>query len=122
MEKIFIYPTSYKQFSLFPKLRVIWQEAYRIFENATHYVLIGYSLPETDYHVRNLIRKACFFGKGRSWRIVDPDWNNILKRLKPLIEEQGNSVTFFLRCYKGFEEFLKDEYVEGVDYKYFWDL
>ncbi|MBD3339728.1 MAG: hypothetical protein GF353_11505 [Candidatus Lokiarchaeota archaeon] len=122
LEKIFIYPTAFKQFNLFPKLRVIWQKAYRILENATHYVLIGYSLPETDYHVRNLIRKACFSGKGRSWRIVDPDWKKVLKRLKPLIEDQGNSVTFFLRCYKGFEEFLNDEHVEGVDYEDFWNF
>lgn len=122
LERVFIYPTAYKQFSVFPKIRVLWQEAHRVLSSATHFVIIGYSLPDTDFQVKNLIRHSCYSGKGRSWRIVDPNWKDVLCRLKPLIEEQSHSVTFFLRCYEGFTQYLKDEFVEEVDHEYFWNL
>ena len=122
LERVFIYPSASKQFSLFPKMRVLWQKAHRVLSTATHFVIIGYSLPDTDYHVKNLIRLSCYSGNGRSWRIVDPRWDVVLRKLKPLIEAQSHSGTFFLRCYKGFAEFIKDEYIEDVDYNYFWKL
>ncbi|GEM_PF-7058080 len=122
LERVFIYPSAFKQLSLFPKMRVLWQKAHRVLSAATHFVIIGYSLPETDFHVRNLLRQACYSGKGRSWKIVDPNWEVVLGRLKPLIAEQSHSVTFFLRCYNGFAEYLRDEYVEGIDYQYLWNL
>jgi hypothetical protein len=111
VESVFIYPSAYKQFSDFPKIKVLWQEAFRVLNSATHYVIIGYSLPETDWHVKNLIRQACYRDKGRSWRIVDPNWKDVLKRLKPLIQGQTNSVTFYLKCYTTFSNYLRNKNV-----------
>lgn len=122
LERVFVYPSAYKQISAVPRIRVLWQEAHRVLSSATHYVIIGYSLPDTDFDVKNLIRQSCYADKGRSWRIVDPKWKDVLRRLKPLIEEQSHSVTFFLRCYEGFSQYLKDEFVEGVDEEHFWNL
>jgi len=122
LEPVLIYPSAHKQISTFPKIKVMWQKAHRILSNATHYVIIGYSFPETDFNVRNLIRRSCYHGKGRSWRIVDPDWENVLKKLKPLIIGQSKSVSFFLQCYEGLEQFINDDFVEAVDEKYFHNL
>lgn len=119
LEPVLIYPSAEKQISMFPKVKVMWQKAHRILSNATHFVIIGYSFPETDFNIRNLIRRSCYHGKGRSWRIVDPDWQNVLQKLKPLIKGQSKSVSFFLRCYEGFRQFINDDFVADIDEKYF---
>lgn len=122
LERVFIYPSATKKLDSFPKMRLIWQEANSVLRLATHFVIIGYSFPETDVHVRNLVKNACYFGKGRSWRIVDPNWEQVAKKLKPLIYKQSHSTSFFFRCYEGFEQYLNGEEVEGIDTEYFHNL
>ena len=50
---------------------------------------------------------------------MDPNYEGVLRRLKPLIEEQSHSGTFYLECFEGFQEFIDNKPVAGIDAKYF---
>ena len=57
LEPFFVTPTFVKVFDN-PHIRMTWHNAYMDLAEAREVVFIGYSLPEADYHVRTLLRRA----------------------------------------------------------------
>jgi hypothetical protein len=57
LEPFFVTPTFLKIFDN-PHIRMIWHNAYIELVEATRVVFVGYSLPEADYHLRALLRRA----------------------------------------------------------------
>jgi len=57
LEPFFVTPTYVKVFDN-PHIRMTWHNAYTTLAAADEVVFIGYSLPEADYHVRTLLRRA----------------------------------------------------------------
>lgn len=57
LEPFLISPTFLKVFDNV-HIRTIWHNAYVELSEATEVVFVGYSLPEADYHVRVLLRRA----------------------------------------------------------------
>jgi len=57
LEPFFITPTYLKEFDN-PHIQMIWHNAHMALAEADEIVFIGYSLPEADYHVRTLLRRA----------------------------------------------------------------
>lgn len=57
IEPFFVTPTFVKVFDN-PHIRMTWHNAYMDLAEAGEVVFIGYSLPEADYHVRTLLRRA----------------------------------------------------------------
>jgi len=83
LEPFFVTPTFVKVFDN-AHIQMTWHNAYVDLAEATEVVFIGYSLPEADYHVRMLLRRAI----GRDTRIVavltkdDESMRNTPKRLR----------------------------------------
>jgi hypothetical protein len=57
LEPFFITPTFVKIFDN-AHIQTTWHNAYMDLAEATEVVFIGYSLPQADYHVRTLLRRA----------------------------------------------------------------
>lgn len=57
LEPFFLTPTFLKQFSN-THIKTVWHNAYIELAEADRLIFIGYSLPDADYHVRNLLRRA----------------------------------------------------------------
>lgn len=57
LEPYIITPTYSKVFDL-PHIQTAWHNAYVELREADNIVIIGYSLPEADYHFRTLLRRA----------------------------------------------------------------
>ena len=57
LEPFFVTPTFLKVFEN-PHIRMVWHNAYMELVEATRVVFVGYSLPEADYHLRALLRRA----------------------------------------------------------------
>lgn len=57
LEPFFITPTFAKVFDN-THIQMVWHNAYTELAEADKVVFIGYSLPEADYHLRTLIRRA----------------------------------------------------------------
>jgi hypothetical protein len=57
LEPFIITPTFAKDFTNF-HIQMIWHHAYRELCEAEKVVFIGYSLPEADYHLRTLLKRA----------------------------------------------------------------
>lgn len=63
LEPYIITPTYAKVFDL-PHIQTTWHNAYVELREASRIVFIGYSLPESDYHFRTLLRRAIRTGTG----------------------------------------------------------
>jgi hypothetical protein len=61
LEPYIIAPTYAKVFD-FPHIKTVWQSAYVELREATNVVFIGYSMPDSDYHFRTLLRRALLPG------------------------------------------------------------
>lgn len=57
LQPFFISPTYVKKFDS-PHIQMTWHNAFLDLSEATDVIFIGYSLPEADYHVRNLLRRS----------------------------------------------------------------
>jgi len=57
LEPFFVTPTFAKVFDN-PHIQLIWHTAFVELSEADEVVFIGYSLPDADYHVRTLLRRA----------------------------------------------------------------
>jgi len=57
LEPCFITPTFVKRFDN-PHIQMTWHNAFLDLAEADEVVFIGYSLPDADYHVRTLLRRA----------------------------------------------------------------
>jgi len=57
LEPCFITPTFVKRFDN-PHIQMTWHNAFLDLTEADEVVFIGYSLPDADYHVRTLLRRA----------------------------------------------------------------
>lgn len=57
LEPFVISPTFVKVFDN-PHIQMIWHNAYVDLAEAARLIFVGYSLPEADYHVRTLLRRA----------------------------------------------------------------
>jgi hypothetical protein len=55
---VIIPPAMGKSLEMFPKMGFIWNLAYRKLREADHWVLIGMSLPPSDYYLTWLLREA----------------------------------------------------------------
>jgi len=84
LEAFFITPTFIKVFDS-PHIRMSWHNAYMELAEAREVVFIGYSLPQADYHVRTLLRRAI---QPEAWIVVvltsrDKPNRNTDRRLRP---------------------------------------
>jgi hypothetical protein len=57
-ETVIIPPVASKSFDRFPKLRLMWLQAYHALRIARRWVFMGVSLAPTDMHLRSLLRAA----------------------------------------------------------------
>lgn len=57
-DTVIIPPVSTKSFERFPKLRLMWLQAYHALRIARRWVFMGVSLAPTDMHLRSLLRAA----------------------------------------------------------------
>ncbi len=57
-DTVVIPPVATKPFDRFPKLRLMWLQAYHSLRLANRWVFIGVSLAPTDMHLRSLLRAA----------------------------------------------------------------
>lgn len=57
LEPFLITPTFVKKFEN-PHIRMVWHNAYLDLCEASRVVFIGYSLPQADYHLRTLFKRA----------------------------------------------------------------
>lgn len=57
LQPFFVSPTYVKKFDN-PHIQMTWHNAFLDLSEATRIIIIGYSLPEADYHVRTLLRRA----------------------------------------------------------------
>lgn len=55
-DKTFIIPPSWNKSD--PRVRLLWEEAYKELQKAKRIIVIGYSFPETDIYIKNLLALA----------------------------------------------------------------
>ncbi len=57
LEPFFISPTFVKRFTN-PHIQMAWHNAFNDLSESDEVIIMGYSLPEADYHIRTLFRRA----------------------------------------------------------------
>lgn len=72
LEPFIISPTFMKQFDNV-HIQMVWHNAYMDLCRADKVVFIGYSLPEADYHLRTLLKRAIRVGTAIDVVLVDDD-------------------------------------------------
>lgn len=105
----FIPPLSQKGSSYkHPFIKNIWYMAHQAISKASRIFIVGYSLPEGDYEVSNLLREALAFNNSEtSLLIIDPS-DNVEKRFKDEFGfMEGVKVE---RIYKDCSKWLQEEY------------
>lgn len=74
---IIVTPVLNKRLSTFPILAEIWTRAARELSSCRRLVVVGYSFPPTDFHVRRLLREAFYERAPDELIIVNPDTSTI---------------------------------------------
>ncbi len=95
LEIVIVPPSVSKSFSRFPKLGFLWRLAYEELVQADRIVLIGMSIPESDFNLRWLFRETSRRrGKPVGLEIVNKD-PNVIKKAESLFPKVS-SVEGFL--------------------------
>jgi hypothetical protein len=55
---VIIPPSMNKSLELYPKMGLVWNLAFRELSHASHWIMIGMSLPDSDIHLKWLLREA----------------------------------------------------------------
>jgi len=58
LASVILPPAMYKSLVMFPKLRLLWNLAYRVLSRADRIVVFGVSFAPSDYYLRWLLKKA----------------------------------------------------------------
>ncbi|HUU11685.1 MAG TPA: hypothetical protein VM431_14255 [Phycisphaerae bacterium] len=100
-ETVIIPPTMAKSFERFPKLTLLWRVAEKAIQEAERLVVWGFSCPDSDHHVRWLLR-ACrgIGGKPPTLKaadVIDPEHERVIDRLRCLVGAEGSAT------WRGFE-------------------
>ena len=110
-ETVIIPPVAGKPFDRFPKLRLMWLQAFRALRLAPRWVFMGVSFAPTDTHLRSLVRAAseewfptetpglgqiCVVNKGKNCQeAAERLWQCLSPRVqKKLRTEVGGIATF----------------------------
>jgi hypothetical protein len=110
-ETVIIPPVAAKPFERFPKLRLMWLQAFRALRLAPRWVFVGVSFADTDTHLRSLVRAAseewfgvgvaglgqiCVVNKGcKSQEAADRLWECLAPRVQEKLRtEVGGIATF----------------------------
>ena len=101
LELVIVPPTMRKAFERFPKFGLLWHLAFRKLIDAEHIVMVGLSLPDSDYYLKWLVKEAMLNRKNPpQLTIVNPDAEAI-SRTKSLIGiEEAN-------IFSDLEEFIQ---------------
>ena len=104
MKNVFVPPTINKTFKKHPSINNLWNFAYRELERATKIIVIGYSLPPTDFLSNWLLRSACDKGKINEVIIVDPQNDDLSSKYSNLL---GINLKIINTSFKTFKDFVE---------------
>jgi hypothetical protein len=91
--------------TLTPNLNLVWQQAENALRQATQVISIGYSLPDADFYVRDILRCALRHNdKSSSIQVVLPHNKEVVDRWRSLCGEANKE---FESNYETFNEFLE---------------
>ena len=108
LESVIVPPTIRKSYEKFPKLGFIWQLAFAELKLAQKLIMIGMSLPDSDYYLRWLIKESVRQREDLpELTIVNID-RDIIQKTKKIIGVE--KATWF----DGFENFVEEEKGESV--------
>ena len=96
-------PSMKKSFEKFPKLGLLWHVAFEKLRGAETIIMIGMSLPESDYYLRWLIREAMIKrDKPPILIIVNTEESDVYKAKKLIGVEKA-------KWFKGLLKFIEEE-------------
>lgn len=98
---VVIPPAMGKSFEKFPKMGVIWNLAYRELKEADRWVLIGMSLPESDYYLRWLFREAAIHRKRSPSLIIVNRKAEDIERVKRVLSIEPAETYSTIKEYAG---------------------
>lgn len=107
---VIIPPTMNKTFNEYPKLGLLWSLAFREIRDAEELVLIGMSLPESDYYLKWLLNSAISSRdkKDKPLEVV---------AVNKIVDKEGKEDKKKVNCYKN-----KIKYLTGVLPEYWHDF
>lgn len=125
---VIIPPIASKQFDRFPKLRLMWLQAYRALCSAQRWVFVGVSFAPTDFHLAGLLRAAseralhlgansrevghiCVVNKG--YRAARASAKNLLHCLSPSVRQVACEREDAISLFKSVTDYL--DVAEEVD-------
>jgi hypothetical protein len=108
LETVIIPPVATKAFTRFPKLGLMWLQAYHALRLANRWVFMGVSFAPTDMHLRSLLRAASeeWFGAQVQGLgqicVVNPDkkvtdrlWESLSPRVQKVLDAPGQGIATF---------------------------
>lgn len=120
-ETVIIPPTAAKAFDRFPKLRLMWLQAFHALRAAQRWVFIGVSFAPADFHLSSLIRstsrhasyirdrsfggQVCIVNKGPNAAKEARD--RLLRSLAPQARDLHDSGEHPIALFSSLEEYLK---------------
>jgi hypothetical protein len=82
---VIVPPTMKKSYDQFPKLKLIWHLAFKKLQQADRLILIGMSLPDSDYYLRWLLKESMSKRKTLpELTIVNPD-ESVMHKTKDIL-------------------------------------
>jgi hypothetical protein len=87
LDPVIITPLLYKDYETSP-FQMIWNQAREALEACRHLIVIGYSLPPTDFGVQRLFLEAFKDTRLQELTIVNPD-RDVARRIKELCHHRG---------------------------------
>jgi hypothetical protein len=89
LDSVIITPLLYKNYEMSP-FPLIWSQAREALEACRHLVVIGYSLPPTDFGVQRLFLEAFKETRPQELTVVNPN-TDVARRIKELCHYQGRT-------------------------------
>jgi hypothetical protein len=108
LEQVIIYPGISKRYERFPKIGHLWKMAQNALSVATKIVVIGYSFRPQDIATTFILRNNQKFVEPGTmeWIIVDPNYEEIKKRLENLLPVCKKEINESL-IFENIEDFVK---------------
>lgn len=104
LQKVIIAFTWFKNYDIW-FIRKMWREAYIKLSEAEEIVIIGYSLPDSDFHSRDLFLRAAYINANLEKVIlVDKNYINLTEKYKNIFHKEK------IYGYSSIEEFGLGEY------------
>lgn len=109
---VIVPPTMQKDMQSFPKIGLLWHLAFRKLSDADKIVLVGTSLPESDYYLQWLLRETSRHGRPKKIFIINQN-ESASKRIKSIFGRdpvrQKDHLFYFT---KSIEEYLQNSLIE----------